>query len=206
MNKLKLKRFLATCVLAISFTSSSCGVESNNSDFDDYSVWEDVLEDLVKRDGAVEMSVNDAHEILQFAKRINHEIMSKNVDFLIKIMSKKDFRFYYIKSQKSPNYSKIIPDHLRNKKHFYCFMFDKTCYFKKDNSASSSGHTDRGKIYDIRKYLIEYEKRIKWRILYLKKDDTYDVWFSIPTDLIAEFDYFHYRIKVINSKMILVGF
>ncbi len=59
---------------------------------------------------------------------------------------------------------------------------------------------------DIRKYLIEYQQKLKWKIFYIPKYDVYEAWFSIPNDLLIDFLFFHYRIERKNDSFILIGF
>lgn len=191
--------------LLIAIFIFSVRAKCSDTIIDNYQAWENVLSVLIEEDKAREISETKKNEILLFSKKINQIIINKDINSLLKYMSGDDFRFYYTKGNKSENYIEIIKNDFLNREGFYNFLFDKKKYYS-EASIKPSELLYRRKIYDVSRYLTEYKDKLTWRIFYLPKYDAYDAWFSIPNDLIAEFEYFHYRIKKIDGKLVLIGF
>jgi len=59
---------------------------------------------------------------------------------------------------------------------------------------------------DFRQFLLCFENRLNWRVLYYAKEDQYEVWFSMPQGFMYGYGFLHYVIKKENGKLLLIGF
>jgi len=175
---------------------------ANSEYIDYYEEQEYALDFLVKKGVAREVFGSRQISILEYAEKINNYIMDGNVDGLVSILSKDDFRYYPPLRKKSENLSQKIQKELIERKGvIYYMLFNKTELTKNEEWAYPAA-----KDVDIKKYLKMYHKKLKWRVLFFPKENVYEAWFSIPDHFVLDFDFFHYRIKEHKGRYILIGF
>jgi hypothetical protein len=144
-------------------------------------------------------------ELVKYAKQINGYIINQQIDKLIENISKKDFRTYhdYVDGFKiSENISSSVITQLKKRKgSVYYFLFNRS----EGNGPIEKYDLQSTDSLDVRSFLICFNDKISWRVLYYPLKDTYDVWFSMPSGIIDSFAFFHYVVKEENRKYILVG-
>jgi len=185
------------------FIFLSCSSHAVEGPYVVYEEFESTIRYLVSNNIAEELSGKKRDQIQHFAEQINDYIISEDIKSLVNIIFKDDFRFYAPKGKSSNNIaSKIIKEFSSKNGFYYFFIFNKEGLTRNEKTWAYPAAKD----VDIRKYLIKYKNRLKWRILYLPKEKVYEAWFSIPDHFILDFGHFHYRIKEVNNKYILIGF
>jgi hypothetical protein len=197
------------------FLSINCETKTLDSRCKSFVEYYNVRNTFAPFEGAITRDITILHkkeiygnkkdELVKYAKQINNYIINQQIDQLIDNISKKDFRTYhdYVEGFKiSENISSSVITQLKNRKgSVYYFLFDRLKgYGPGENYDPQSADS-----LDVRSFLICFQNKISWRVLFYPRNDTYDVWFSMPSGVIDSFAFFHYVVKEENGKYILIG-
>jgi hypothetical protein len=171
-----------------------------------YHYFNSLIDKEINENNRIEIFGNKRNDILKFVKNINDLIIGDNALGLIKYISKDDFRRYdeYNDGASiSDNISSQFIEQLQKKSGpMYYFLFNRMNNY----SNSELPQSNSADSLDIKKYLLCFQDTLIWKVLYYKKENRYEVWFSMPDGIIHSFGYFHYVLKEYNGKYILIGF
>jgi hypothetical protein len=164
-----------------------------------------LFEGAIKRDKEllhrIEIQGEEKELLVLYAKKMNGFIVNNQVDKFIENISTIDFRSYHDyldASSISANISSRIIQQLRDKSGLIYYYL-----FRRQNNNSTNKSTTS---LDIRSFLICFQERLLWRVLYSPQKDQYDVWFSMPDGFMIGLDFFHYVVKKQDNQFVLVGF
>lgn len=166
--------------------------------------WEYTVKEFKRPIDVIEITDSKlGQRAIMIGVEINSIIENSNISEFKKHLSKKikwygHPSYYRVKNMKYFNYNLIIKD-LESFSYYYGLIFNRKIYLKEQLKNDNLSKLDGAMVTDIRTYIKNHKKWFKWKVLYDKKNQIYIIMFSIDDMLIEEFEWFHYRVKIIDK-------
>jgi hypothetical protein len=177
----------------------------NKTYFDNASsYWKDSMECLVHQGAIIITDEQETKSLKDFALMMNRLIKNKDSSEFSKYIHG-DLKWYGIPCERKTNQEGKVfvktKDLVGGKGSVYERIFDYKQFWSRNKSDLTSGN----QLIDVKTYLQLYENWVSWRFLYFKNSDEYEVWFSIPDNLIDQLGWFHFRVKKIDGRFWIKG-